>query len=74
MPPAMPPNGRGATTWRCKWPGSDRTADRVLDDPLVRSYISAVTLEAKQIDVPIGFAIDQTPEQRHDVTRICGLA
>jgi 2-dehydropantoate 2-reductase len=48
------------------------TADRVLDDPLVRGFCHAVMLEAKQIGAHIGCAIDQTPEQRHEVTRKLG--
>ncbi|HEX6706370.1 MAG TPA: 2-dehydropantoate 2-reductase [Albitalea sp.] len=48
------------------------TADRVLDDPLVRGFVSAVMGEAKAIGERIGCAIDQTPEQRHAVTRKLG--
>jgi 2-dehydropantoate 2-reductase len=48
------------------------TADRVLDDPLVRAFCHAVMLEAKQIGARIGCEIDQTPEQRHEVTRKLG--
>ncbi|HEV7914697.1 MAG TPA: 2-dehydropantoate 2-reductase [Albitalea sp.] len=48
------------------------TADRVLDDPLVRRFIGDVMLEAKQIGERIGCAIQQTPEQRHEVTRKLG--
>ncbi|WP_280154232.1 2-dehydropantoate 2-reductase [Piscinibacter sp. XHJ-5] len=48
------------------------TMDRLLDDPLVRSYASAVMLEAREIGARIGCPIDQTPEQRHEVTRKLG--
>jgi len=48
------------------------TADRVLDDPLVRAYCRAVMVEANIIGGRIGLPIDQTPEQRHEVTRKLG--
>jgi 2-dehydropantoate 2-reductase len=48
------------------------TADRVLDDPLVRGFCSAVMLEAQAIGAAFGIAIDQQPEQRHAVTRKLG--
>jgi 2-dehydropantoate 2-reductase len=48
------------------------TADRILDDPLVRGLCSAVMLEAKAIGAHFGCGIDQTPEQRHAVTRKLG--
>ena len=48
------------------------TADRILDDPLVRGFVSAVMLEAQQIGRAIGIPIEQTPEQRHAVTRKLG--
>jgi 2-dehydropantoate 2-reductase len=48
------------------------TCDRILDDPLVRSYISAVMREAQAIGARIGCAIDQNPEDRHAVTRKLG--
>jgi 2-dehydropantoate 2-reductase len=48
------------------------TADRVLADPLVRGFITAVMLEAKEIGSRIGCTIDQTPAQRHEVTRKLG--
>ncbi|HJV96049.1 MAG TPA: 2-dehydropantoate 2-reductase [Albitalea sp.] len=48
------------------------TCDRILDDPLVRGFCSAVMLEAQQIGARIGCAIEQTPEQRHAVTRKLG--
>ena len=48
------------------------TTDRVLDDDLVRGFISSVMLEAKEIGVRIGIPIDQQPEDRHAVTRNLG--
>ena len=44
------------------------TTDRILGDPLVRDFISAVMLEAKAIGERIGIPIDQQPEDRHAVT------
>ncbi|MFN3496116.1 MAG: 2-dehydropantoate 2-reductase, partial [Hydrogenophaga sp.] len=44
------------------------TTDRILGDPLVREFISAVMLEAKVIGERIGLPIDQQPEDRHAVT------
>jgi 2-dehydropantoate 2-reductase len=46
--------------------------DRILDDPLVRGFCSAVMLEAQAIGAAIGIPIDQDPEQRHAVTRKLG--
>ena len=46
--------------------------DRILDDPLVRGFCSAVMLEAQAIGAAIGIPIDQQPEQRHAVTRKLG--
>jgi len=48
------------------------TGDRILDDPLVRNFCSAAMLEAQAIGARIGCAIDQTPEERHAVTRELG--
>lgn len=48
------------------------TGDRMLDDPLVRTFCSAAMLEAQAIGARIGCAIDQTPEERHAVTRELG--
>ena len=48
------------------------TADRILDDPLVRGFCSAVMLEAQAIGAAFGIPIDQQPEQRHAVTRKLG--
>ena len=46
--------------------------DRILDDPLVRGFVSAIMLEAKAIGARIGIPIDQSPEDRHAVTRKLG--
>jgi len=48
------------------------TADLVLDDPLVRDFCRAVMIEANTIGGRIGLPIDQTPQQRHEVTRKLG--
>ncbi|MBK6866756.1 MAG: 2-dehydropantoate 2-reductase [Burkholderiales bacterium] len=48
------------------------TSDRVLDDELVRGFISAVMLEAKAIGARIGVPIAEQPEDRHAVTRKLG--
>lgn len=48
------------------------TTDRILDDPLVRQFISGVMLEAKAIGAQIGIPIAQEPEDRHAVTRKLG--
>jgi len=48
------------------------TSDRVLDDELARGFLSAVMLEAREIGARIGVPIDQTPEDRHAVTRKLG--
>jgi 2-dehydropantoate 2-reductase len=48
------------------------TTDSILDDELVRSFISSVMLEAKEIGARIGIPIDQRPEDRHAVTRKLG--
>ena len=48
------------------------TCDRILDDPLVRAFCSAVMLEAQTIGAAFGIAIDQRPEERHAVTRKLG--
>ena len=48
------------------------TTDRVLDDELVRGFIHTVMLEAKEIGARIGIPIDQSPEDRHVVTRKLG--
>ncbi len=48
------------------------TTDKVLDDDLVRDFISAVMLEAREIGHRIGIPITQEPEDRHQVTRKLG--
>jgi 2-dehydropantoate 2-reductase len=48
------------------------TADRILDDELVRSFVTNVMQEAAAIGARIGCAVEQTPEQRHEVTRKLG--
>jgi 2-dehydropantoate 2-reductase len=48
------------------------TCDRVLDDELARGFISAVMLEAQAIGAAVGLPIDQSPEQRHALTRKLG--
>ncbi len=47
-------------------------SDRVLDDPLVRQFLSAVMLEAQAIGAAFGVPINQQPEDRHAVTRKLG--
>jgi 2-dehydropantoate 2-reductase len=48
------------------------TTDRVLEDDLVREFIERVMLEAKEIGARIGIPIDQSPQDRHQVTRKLG--
>ena len=48
------------------------TTDKILDDELTREFCSAVMREAQAIGNKIGIPIEQTPEQRHDVTRKLG--
>ena len=48
------------------------TTDVILNDDLVRGFISSVMLEAKAIGAQLGIAIDQQPEDRHAVTRKLG--
>jgi 2-dehydropantoate 2-reductase len=48
------------------------TADRVLDDPLVRGFLSRAMTEASAIGARIGLPISTTPEERHQVTRGIG--
>ncbi len=47
-------------------------SDQVLDDDLVRGFISRVMLEARDIGSMIGIPIDQDPQDRHLVTRKLG--
>ena len=48
------------------------TVDRVLDDPLTRAFCSAAMAEAAAVGARIGCAIQQTPEDRHQITRQLG--
>lgn len=48
------------------------TTDRIMDDDLVRGFISAIMLEAKAIGAALGLPIAQNPEDRHAVTRKLG--
>ncbi|ODV11778.1 MAG: 2-dehydropantoate 2-reductase [Rubrivivax sp. SCN 70-15] len=48
------------------------TCDRILDDPLVRAYCSALMVEAQAIGAAFGIPIDQEPEARHAITRKLG--
>ena len=48
------------------------TTDRIMGDPLVVDFISGVMQEAKAIGAELGIVIDQSPEDRHAVTRKLG--
>ena len=48
------------------------TTDRILDDDLVRGFISSVMREAREIGARIGLPIADSPEDRHAVTRRLG--
>jgi 2-dehydropantoate 2-reductase len=48
------------------------TTDRILADPLVRDFCSAVMLEAADIGARVGCHIRQTPEQRHAIASKLG--
>jgi 2-dehydropantoate 2-reductase len=48
------------------------TIDRVLGDPLVRAFCSAVMVEAAAIGERIGCRVEQSPEERHAVTARLG--
>ena len=48
------------------------TTDLIMNDDLVRGFISQVMLEAKEIGARIGIPIDQQPEDRHQITRKLG--
>jgi 2-dehydropantoate 2-reductase len=48
------------------------TVDRVLDDPLTRAFCSTAMAEAAAVGARIGCAIDQSPEDRHQITRKLG--
>ena len=48
------------------------TTDLIMNDDLVRGFISRVMLEAREIGGRIGIPIAQQPEDRHQVTRKLG--
>ncbi len=48
------------------------TTDLIMDDELVRAFISSVMLEAREIGARIGIHLDQQPEDRHQYTRKLG--
>ena len=48
------------------------TTDRIMDDELVRAYLTAMMREAKAIGAHLGIVIDQEPDDRHAVTRKLG--
>jgi 2-dehydropantoate 2-reductase len=48
------------------------TSDRVLADPLVLAFCTAVMREASAVGAKIGCAIEQSPEDRHVITRKLG--
>lgn len=48
------------------------TMDRILDDPLVRSFASACMREAAEVGARIGLPIGSDPEERHAITRGLG--
>jgi 2-dehydropantoate 2-reductase len=48
------------------------TTDLIMQDDLVRNFVSQIMLEAKVIGEKIGIPIAQTPEDRHAVTRKLG--
>ena len=48
------------------------TVDQILADPLVREFCSAAMRETAEIGARLGCPIEQTPEDRHDVTARLG--
>jgi 2-dehydropantoate 2-reductase len=48
------------------------TVDLILGDDLVRGFISTIMLEAREVGARIGVPIEETPEDRHAVTRKLG--
>jgi len=48
------------------------TGERILDDELVRGYMSAAMREAAAIGEAIGLPISMTPDERHAITRKLG--
>ncbi len=48
------------------------TTDRIIGDELVRKLTGDAMLESGRIGEKLGFAITQTPEERHEITRKLG--
>ena len=48
------------------------TTDRILDDPLVLAFCSEAMREAQRVGARIGCPIEQTPFDRHQITRKLG--
>lgn len=48
------------------------SSDLILDDPLVRAFCTAVMLEVAEVGARIGCVVEQTPQDRHAVTRRLG--
>jgi 2-dehydropantoate 2-reductase len=48
------------------------TTDRVIGDDLVRKLTGDAMLESGRIGERLGFAITQTPDERHQITRRLG--
>ena len=48
------------------------TTDKILQDPLLKEFVSGVMLQAREIGAQIGLPILQTPEDRHAVTAKLG--
>ena len=51
---------------------TNATTDQIMGDDLVRDFASHIMLEAKLIGSKIGIDIDQSPEDRHVITRKMG--
>lgn len=51
---------------------TNATTDQIMGDDLVRDFASNIMLEAKLIGSKIGIDIDQSPEDRHVITRKMG--
>ncbi len=51
---------------------TNSTTDQIMGDDLVREFASNIMLEAKEIGAKIGIEIDQSPEDRHNITRKMG--
>ncbi len=48
------------------------TMDRILDEPLLRRFVSDAMVEARAIGDALGLPITMTPEERHVITRKLG--